>query len=161
MAGKGATPATRALGTAGIAYRLHSYAFAPGADGIGRQAAATLGVDPARLLKTLVIEVEGLGLALVVLAVDRSLDLKAAAGAFGARRSELAATAAAERATGYVKGGISPIGTRRRLPAVVDTAACDQESILVNGGRRGLQIELAPADLVAVIEAGTAAVARR
>ena len=148
MSRAAATPATAALGRAGVGFRTHLYAFAPAADGIGRQAARALAVPPERLLKTLVVDLGDAGLALAILGVDRSLDLKAVARALGGKRATLAPLAAAERATGYVKGGISPFGLRRPLPAVVDRAALGAATVLVNGGRRGVQLELAPADLV-------------
>ncbi len=154
--GKGATPATRALDRSGIAYRRHLYTFAPGDDGIGLQAAAALGVAPERLLKTLVIVIDDDRPALAMIAVGRSLDLKASAGALGGKRAELASVPTAERLTGYVKGGISALGTRKPLPTIVDRAATEHASVLVNGGRRGLQIELAPGDLIRLIGAVTA-----
>lgn len=160
-AAKGATPATRQLERAGIAHTLHAYPFAPGEDGIGLQAAAALGIEPARLLKTLVVDIDDEKLALALVAVDRELDLKAVAAALGGKRAAMAAVAAAERATGYVKGGISPIATRRRLAAVVDAAAMAWPRVVVNGGRRGFQIELDPARLVGEIGAKTAAISRR
>ena len=160
-AATGATPATRRLDRAGINYELHAYTFAPGDDGIGLQAAAALGVEPARLLKTLVIRVDDAATALALLAVDRELDLKAAALALGGKRAAMASIADAERATGYVKGGISPIATRRRLSAIVDAAAMEWPRVVVNGGRRGLQVELPPQALATEIGARVAAVARR
>ena len=125
----------------------------------GRESAAALGIDPGRVFKTLVASVDG-RLVLAVVPVDRELDLKALAGAVGGRRAELADPAAAERATGYVVGGISPIGTRRALPVVVDGSAAAHPTVLVSAGRRGLQLELAPADLVSVTRATVASVAR-
>jgi Cys-tRNA(Pro)/Cys-tRNA(Cys) deacylase len=157
---RGATPATRLLDRAGIEYGLHAYDFAPGDDGIGLQAALALGVAPARVLKTLVVELDAKSLALALLAVDRTLDLKATAEALGGKRARLASVPAAERATGYVKGGISPFATRRPLPTALDAAARDHERVLVNGGRRGLQIELASADLAQLLEARVGPIAR-
>jgi len=125
----------------------------------GLEAAAALGADPARICKTLIASVGGRLVAAVV-PVDRELDLKALAAAAGGRRAEMADPATAERATGYVVGGISPLGQRRRLPTVVDPAALAHGTILVSGGRRGLQVELAPADLVALTEAMVARIAR-
>ncbi len=113
------------------------------------------------MLKTLVVEVDGRGMALALIAVDRTLNLKAAADALGGKRAKMASVPAAERSTGYVKGGISPFATRRRLAAVLDVAAREHERVLVNGGRRGLQIELATGDLVRVLEARIAPLARR
>ncbi len=159
MTATGGTPATTALARLGVAYTLHEYAFEAGCEPIGLQAASRLGIAPARLLKTLVVEPDGAPLAMALLAVDRTLDLKALARALGVKRAAMAPVAVAERATGYVKGGISPFGQRRRLAAVVDRAALGFAKVLVNGGRRGLQIELPPDDLVALLEARVAAVA--
>ncbi|MFW5678897.1 MAG: Cys-tRNA(Pro) deacylase [Pseudomonadota bacterium] len=150
---KGSTPATLALQRAGVAFSLREYAYAPDGEAIGRQAAAALGIDPARLLKTLIVAGEDGRLAMALLAVDRTLDLKAAARVLGAKRLAMAGVAEAERATGYVKGGISPFGQKRRLAAAVDAVALEASPVLVNGGRRGLQIELAPADLVRLLDA--------
>lgn len=151
MAAKG-TPAVEAVRRAGIAHTVHEYPLplATGRDArhsYGLEAAAALGVDPARLFKTLVVTADGrLGIGIVP--VSSELDLKAIAAAFGARTAAMADQADAERATGYVVGGISPLGQRRRLPTVIDESALDHPTIYVSGGRRGLQLELAPADLV-------------
>ena len=118
-----------------------------------------LGLDPAQVFKTLLADVDG-GLVVAVVPVDRSLDLKALAAAAGGKRAVMADPAAAERATGYVVGGISPLGQRRRLPTVVDASALEWATVLVSAGRRGLDVELAPADLVRLTNAVTAAVAR-
>lgn len=146
------TPAIHVLNEAGVAYNVHAYDFAPDEGAIGMQAAEALGVAPKRILKTLVIDVEGAGLALALVPVDEELDLKAAARALGAKRATMASIAEAQRATGYVKGGISPLGQRRRLPAVIDEGVTEcQEFILVNAGRRGLQVELCVGDLVELL----------
>lgn len=125
----------------------------------GIEAAAALGVDPGRVFKTLVASADG-RLALAVVPVTGELDLKRLADALGARSATLADPADAERATGYVVGGISPLATRRRLPAVLDASAVEHDTILVSAGRRGLQVELAPADLVRLLDARTAALGR-
>jgi Cys-tRNA(Pro)/Cys-tRNA(Cys) deacylase len=125
----------------------------------GMEAARALGLDPAQVFKTLVADVDGRPTVAVV-PVDRSVDLKALAGAMGGKRAAMAEPAAAERVTGYVVGGISPLGQRRRLPTVVDASAMAWPTILVSAGRRGLDVELAPGDLVALTGAVTAAVAR-
>ena len=117
-------------------------------------------VDPARIHKTLIVEVDG-RLAVAVVPVAAELDLKALAAALGGRRAALADPAAAERATGYVRGGISPLGQRRRLPTVLDAAALDLATVYVSAGRRGLQVELAPAALARLIGARPASIARR
>jgi Cys-tRNA(Pro)/Cys-tRNA(Cys) deacylase len=116
-------------------------------------------VDPRQVFKTLLADVDG-RLTVAVVPVDGSLDLKALAAALGGKRASLAEPAAAERVTGYVVGGISPLGQRRRLPTVVDESALAWATVLVSAGRRGLDVELAPADLVRLTGAVTAAVAR-
>ena len=161
------TRAIAELRRAGIPHELHEYEAPPRAAVGGRaarptyglDAAEALGVDPHRIFKTLVAAVDG-RLAVAVVPVAGELDLKALADALGGRRAELADPAAAERATGYVVGGISPIGQRRRLPTVVDESAAGLAAILVSAGRRGLQVELAPADLVNVTSAVIARIAR-
>ncbi len=165
-----ASAGTRALDElvrGGIEHAVHEYApREPGGRERGRRpawgddAVAALGVAPERIHKTLVATVDG-GLAVAVVPVAAELDLKAFAAAFGGRRAALADPAAAERATGYVRGGISPLGQRRRLPTIVDAAALSLATILVSAGRRGLQVELAPADLVRLTGARVAAIARR
>lgn len=126
----------------------------------GLEAAESLGVPPGQVLKTLVAVVDG-RLALAVVPVDRELDLKAFAAALGGRRAELAAPAEAERATGYVIGGISPLAGRRALPAVVDSGAAARPTVLVSAGRRGLQVELAPDELIRLTGAIIAPIARQ
>lgn len=142
MAQKGSTPAIQAAERAGIPHAVHAYDYDAGADSIGLDAATKLGIAPARVLKTLVVQV-GDGHVVCVLASDRQLDTRALG-----KKVSLARQADAERLTGYVVGGISPLGQRKRLPTVVDQAALAHETVIVNGGRRGLQLELAPADLV-------------
>lgn len=164
--GKG-TPATDAVRRAGVEYRLHEYEIGgPSVDprgrergGYGMEAAAALGVDPARVCKTLIASVDG-RLVAAIIPVERELDLKRLAATLGGRRAEMADPVVAERATGYVVGGISPIGQRRRLPTVVDESAAAHATVLVSGGRRGLQVELAPADLVSLTGASRASIAR-
>lgn len=153
------TPAVVAVRRAGVDFALHEYEHDPAAESYGLEAAAKLGVDPLRLFKTLVAEVDG-KLAVAVVPVARSLDLKALAEALGGKRAGMADAAEAERATGYVTGGISPLGQRRRLPTVVDAAALEWESVFVSAGRRGMQISLAPAELVRLCGARTAAISR-
>jgi Cys-tRNA(Pro)/Cys-tRNA(Cys) deacylase len=152
---RSSTPATAALARAGVAYTPHRYAvdeLPADARTYGESVAAALGVPAERLFKTLVVEVDGEP-ALALLPVDRRLDLAALASAAGAKRARLAETAAAERLTGYVTGGISPFGQKRRLPAFVDASAARHATVLASGGRRGLQVELAPRDLIALLEA--------
>jgi Cys-tRNA(Pro)/Cys-tRNA(Cys) deacylase len=156
--GKG-TPATVAATRAGIAFTLHPYETTGGEESYGEAAADALGVPHERLFKTLVAEVDG-DLTVAVVPVSATLDLKAFAGAAGGKRAAMADPAAAERVTGYVRGGISPLGQRRRLPTVVDASASGFPTVYVSAGRRGLQIELAPADLIRLTEAATADIAR-
>ena len=157
MAGQ-STPATTVARQAGISYELHPYDHDPRSTAYGDEAAAALGVDRGRLFKTLVAAVDG-SLAVAVVPVAGSLDLKALAGALGGKRAVMAEPAAAARATGYVTGGISPLGLRSRLPVVVDASAADWPTVYVSAGRRGLQLELAPADLVRLAGARTAPIA--
>ena len=156
----GGTPATVALGAARIDFSLHPYDHDPrGGVGYGVEAAAALGLDPARVFKTLMTTVDG-RLTTAVVPVSGQLDLKALARALGAGRAAMADVADAERATGYVAGGISPLGQRRRHPTVVDRSALDHPTVFVSAGRRGLDLELAPGDLVAVTGASTAVISR-
>ncbi|GAA4616973.1 Cys-tRNA(Pro) deacylase [Actinoallomurus liliacearum] len=156
--GKG-TPATVSATRAGIEFTLHPYETDPDADSYGEAAADALGVSHDRLFKTLVTEVDG-DLTVAVVPVSSSLDLKALAAAAGGKRAAMADPAHAERVTGYVRGGISPLGQRKRLPTVVDSSASGFPTIYVSAGRRGLQIELSPADLVRLTGASTAGIAR-
>jgi len=155
----GGTPATVALTRAGVAFTMREYVHDPRATSYGLEAADALGVEPARVLKTLLADVDG-RLVVGVVPVTGQLDLKALARAVGGRRAQMADPAAAERATGYVVGGISPVGQKRPHPTVVDESALDHPTVLVSGGRRGLDVELSPTDLVAVTGATTAPLAR-
>jgi Cys-tRNA(Pro)/Cys-tRNA(Cys) deacylase len=154
----GATPATVLLTRAKVPFTLHPYEHDPRSTGYGEEAADALGIDPARIFKTLIASVEG-KLACAVVPVAARLDLKALAAALGGKRAEMADPAAAARATGYVVGGISPLGQRSRLPVVVDASASGFETVYVSAGRRGLQVELAPADLVRMAGARLAPIA--
>lgn len=153
-----ATPATALLARLGIAHTVHVYSHDPQRGEYGREASDTLGVPPERIFKTLVAEVDG-ALTVGVVPVAGQLDLKALAAAAGGKKAAMADVAAAERATGYVAGGISPLGQRRRLPVVVDASALRFPTVFCSGGRRGLEIELAPADLVRAAGAVVAAIA--
>ena len=155
MAGT-ATPATTRLDKAGVAYRVHAYTHTAGA-AYGLEAAAATGIEPARVFKTLVAEVDG-ALTVAIVPVAAKLDLKALAAAVGGKRAKMAEVAAAERATGYVAGGISPLGQRKRLPTVLDASAEGFDTMFCSAGRRGLEIELAPADLVRLTGAKVASV---
>ena len=154
-----ATPATVAATRAGVQFTTHSYEHDPAAPSYGEEAAEALGVPPERVFKTLVANVDG-ALTVAVLPVSASLDLKALAAVTGGKRASMADPAAAERATGYVRGGISPLGQRKRLGTVIDASVADHETVCVSAGRRGLEIELAPRDLVALTGAVTAPVTR-
>ena len=159
MAGS-ATPATRALDAAGVAYRLHAFEHDPQTERFGEEAVEALGVDPARVGKTLVVIDESGRPRNAVVGVDGRLDLKALASAAGVKRVAMAEVAQAERLTGYVHGGISPFGQRRRLATVLDAALAAHDAVIVNGGRRGLRVELSPADLVALTGATVAPIRR-
>ena len=146
------TPALVALERAGVAYRVHEYLHDPAASSFGLEAAEKLGVDAARVFKTLVVDIDGRPHVAIV-PVDRELDLRSLG-----KRAVMAKVAEAERVTGYVTGGISPLGQRRQLPMLVDESALAFETVYVSGGRRGLEIELAPGDLVALTGAESKAI---
>ena len=152
------TPATALLTKSGIAFTLHPYDHDPRAQAYGEEAAQALGVEPSRIFKTLIAAVDG-KLACAVVPVAARLDLKAFAAALGGKRAELAEPAAASRATGYVVGGISPLGQKSRLPVVVDASAERFDTVYVSAGKRGLQVQLAPADLVRATAATLAPIA--
>ncbi|GAA1215465.1 Cys-tRNA(Pro) deacylase [Prauserella alba] len=156
MAGKG-TPATALLAKRGVEHTLHTYEHDPRHESYGLEAAEALGVAPERVLKTLVATVDGVS-TVGVLPVTGQLDLKALAAAAGGKKARMADPAAAQRATGYVVGGISPLGHRSRLPLVVDASAETFATVLISGGRRGLEIELAPADLITLTAATVSAI---
>lgn len=155
----GATPATVALTRAQIAFTVHTYDHDPSAPSYGAEAATALGLEPARVFKTLLADVDG-QLIVAVVPVSGMLDLKALAAAVGGKRAQMADPGVAQRATGYVVGGISPVGSRRQLQTVVDASALAWATVFVSGGRRGLDIELAAADLVQLTSASVAAIGR-
>lgn len=155
----GGTPATVALTRAGIGFTLHEYDHDPRAASYGLEAAEALGLDPARVFKTLMATVDG-RLTVAIVPVSGQLDLKALARAVGGSRAAMADRAEAERVTGYVAGGISPIGQRKQLPTVLDSTALDHPTVFVSAGRRGLDLEIAPVDLVRITEAITDRVGR-
>ena len=155
----GGTPATVALTEAGVPFTVHAYEHDPSHPSYGEEAAEAMGVSPDRVFKTLVADVDG-ALTVAVVPVAGQLDLKALAAAAGGKRAAMADAGAAQRATGYVVGGISPLGQRKRLPTVVDATALDHPTVFVSGGRRGLDVELAGADLVRLTGARTAPIAR-
>ena len=148
------TPATTAARRAGIAFSVHEYEHDPAAASYGLEAAQALGLDPARVFKTLVADLDG-ALAVCIVPVAGELDLRSLG-----KRARIADTAKAERTTGYVAGGISPLGQRRALPTMVDQSALEHDTIFVSAGRRGLEIELSPQDLVALTQADVRALRR-
>jgi Cys-tRNA(Pro)/Cys-tRNA(Cys) deacylase len=152
------TPATLALTRADVAFTLHEYDYDPNAERIGLQAADALGVSPARLLKTLMAKTDEP--VCVLVPSDRELSLKRLAQAAAAKDAAMLAPAEAGRISGYRVGGISPFGQRRRVRVFIEAAAVLHPTVIVNGGRRGLQIELAPADLVRVLDATAAELTR-
>jgi Cys-tRNA(Pro)/Cys-tRNA(Cys) deacylase len=156
----GGTRATEALTSLRIAHTLHRYRHDPRHPSYGLEAAEALGVPPDRVFKTLVADVDG-QLTVAVVPVGGTLDLKALAAAAGGKKAAMADPVQAERASGYVTGGIAPIGLRRPLPVVVDETALGYPTVYCSAGQRGLEIELAPADLVAAAGASTAPIARR
>jgi Cys-tRNA(Pro)/Cys-tRNA(Cys) deacylase len=155
----GGTPATVALDREGVSFTVHAYEHDPAADSYGLEAATALGLDPRTVFKTLLVEVDG-DLVVGVVPVTGQLDLKAVAAAVGGKRATMADPRAAERATGYVVGGISPIGQKRRLRTVLDDSADDHPTVYVSGGRRGLDLGLSPGDLARVTGAIRARIGR-
>jgi Cys-tRNA(Pro)/Cys-tRNA(Cys) deacylase len=142
-----ATPATLALRKLGFAFKLHTYVYDSDADHIGLQAAEALGVEPSRMLKTLMAEVDGRPVCVVVPS-DCEVSMKKLAAAFGSKAANMMRPAEAERLTGYHVGGISPFGQKKRVPVAIEQAALSQLTVFVNGGQRGLQIEIDPNDAV-------------
>jgi Cys-tRNA(Pro)/Cys-tRNA(Cys) deacylase len=153
------TPAVRLLQAGNVPFALHRYGHSPDADSFGLEAAQKLGVSPECLFKTLVAKIDGKQLVLALVPAAARLDLKKLAAVAGGKRAEMAEPQAAERATGYVVGGISPLGGKRSLPAYVDASLEALPSVFVSAGQRGLQLELAPADLLRLLGARTAEIA--
>jgi Cys-tRNA(Pro)/Cys-tRNA(Cys) deacylase len=153
------TAATVALVRAGIPFTPHSYAHDAAVTDFGAEAARELGIDAARVFKTLMVESDA-GFGIGIVPVDAMLDVKALAAALGGKRAEMADPKVAERKSGYVVGGISPIGQKTALPTVLDASAEGFATILVSGGRRGFDIEIAPADLLAVTRGRFASIRR-
>lgn len=158
--GSTGTPATRVLSVAGVPHVLRTYRHDPRIESYGLEAALELDVAPDRVLKTLLVDVDG-ALVVGIVPVDTQLDLKLLAATVGGKRAAMAEVARAERATGYVSGGISPLGQRTPAPTVLDESALAHDTVLVSGGRRGLDVELAPGDLVELTHARVAPIARR
>jgi Cys-tRNA(Pro)/Cys-tRNA(Cys) deacylase len=159
MPGRGGTRATDVLADLGIAHAIHRYSHDPRHPSYGQEASEALGVPPGRVFKTLIADVDG-QLTVAVVPVSATLDLKALAAAAGGKKAAMADPARAEKASGYVTGGIAPIGLRRRLPVVVDQGALGYPTVFCSAGQRGLEIELAPADLIAAAGATTAPISR-
>ncbi|WP_028654387.1 Cys-tRNA(Pro) deacylase [Nocardioides sp. J54] len=155
----GGTPATVALTEAGVAFTVHEYDHDARAESYGLEAAEAMGIDPGRVFKTLFADLDG-ALVVGVVPVAGQLDLKALARALEGRRASMADPRAAERATGYVVGGISPLGQRKAHPTVVDESVLDHPTVFVSAGRRGMEVELSPADLVRMTAARVAAIRR-
>lgn len=150
------TQATKALEKLGVKFALHSYAYDPGADSIGLQAAQALGVEPFRMLKSLMAEVDGKPVCVVVPS-DAEVSMKKLASAFGGKAAKMMRPADAERLTGYHVGGISPFGQKKRVPVAIEIAVLGHASVFLNGGQRGLQVEIDPNDAVKALGAITAA----
>jgi len=146
------TPATKALDRAGVAYRVATYDYDPSADRIGLAAAQALGAEPGRVLKTLMAQVDGRPVC-VVLPSDREVAMKKLAAAFGGKSAEMMKPADAERVTGYRVGGVSPFGQKRAVPTALAREALDHPQVFINGGQRGLQVELSPAEVVRALGA--------
>ena len=146
------TQATKALEKLGVRFALHTYVYDSGAESIGLQAAEALGVEPFRMLKTLMAEVDGKPVCVVVPS-DREVSMKKLAAAFGGKAAKMMRPADAQRLTGYHVGGISPFGQKKRVPVAIEAAALSHATVFLNGGQRGLQIEISPNDLYIAIEA--------
>lgn len=154
------TPAIVLLNRMGVVHEVLSYRHDPGVDSYGREAVELLGLDARAVFKTLVVDVEGVGLCCAVVPVQGMLDLKAMADAVGGRKARLAEQAEAERATGYLVGGISPIAQKKRLRLVLDASATSMDKIYVSAGRRGLEVAIAPTDLLRVASGTTSPISR-
>jgi len=146
------TRATQALTKLGVAFTLHAYAYDPEADSIGLQAAAALGAEPQRVLKTLMAEVDGKPVCVIVPS-DREVSMKKLASAFGGKAAKMMRPADAERFTGYHVGGISPFGQKKRVPVAIEVSALGEANVFINGGQRGLQIQIDPNDARAALGA--------
>ena len=146
------TRATQALSKAGVSFTVHAYDYDPNAERVGIQAAEALGEDPARVLKTLMAEVDGKPVCVIVPS-DREVSMKKLASAFKGKSASMVKPAEAERLTGFVVGGISPFGQRKPVPTAIEAEALAHEAVYMNGGQRGLQVRLAPRDVVAALKA--------
>ncbi|UPA26356.1 Cys-tRNA(Pro) deacylase [Shinella oryzae] len=146
------TRATQALSKAGVSFTLHTYDYDPSADRVGLQAAEAIGEHPSRVLKTLMAEVDGKPVCVIVPS-DREVSMKKLAGAFKGKSAAMMKPADAERLTGFVVGGISPFGQKKQVPTAIEAEALAHEAVYINGGQRGLQVRLAPRDVVAALKA--------
>lgn len=144
------TPAINTAKKAKIAYSIHEYSHDPSSHSYGLEAAEKMGVEPDQVFKTLVVSLDDRSMAVGVVPVSRTLNLKAIAKALGAKKAAMANATDVERSTGYVLGGVSPLGQKKRLKTVIDASAQEYETLFVSAGRRGLEIELAPADLASL-----------
>ncbi len=154
------TPAIRTVQKSKIPFKIHEYAHDPNAKAYGEEAAQALGVDTQQVFKTLIVEISGKQLAVGIIPVSKQLDLKAFAAAMNVKKAIMAQGQDAERATGYVLGGISPLGQKRRLPMILDESAHDFQNIFVSAGKRGLQIEIGVEALLGLIRAKIASIGR-
>ncbi len=154
------TPAIQTLKKAAVPFEIREYQHDPRAESYGLEAAAALGVPPEQVFKTLIAKLDTRELIVAIVPVHKNLDLKACASAAGAKKADMADVAEAERTTGYVKGGISPLGQRKKLRTLVDESIQTLERVFVSAGRRGMDLELRPADLLRLCQAITAAIAR-
>lgn len=151
------TRATQALAKAGVTFTVHTYDYDPNAERIGLQAAEAIGEEPHRVLKTLMAEVDGKAVCVVVPS-DREVSMKKLAAAFGGKSAAMMKPAIAEKATGYVVGGISPFGQKKKVPTAIEEAAMSEAFVYMNGGQRGLQVRLSPVDAQRVLDAIVASV---
>lgn len=154
------TPAIKLLQKRSIEHQVLTYEHDPDARAYGLEAAEKLGLDPAHVFKTLIVELDSGPLAMGIVPVAQTLNMKAMARACAARKAQLAERKDAERATGYVMGGISPLGQKKRLPCVLDKSATDLQTVYVSGGKRGLDLALAPGALIELLEAKLESIAR-
>jgi Cys-tRNA(Pro)/Cys-tRNA(Cys) deacylase len=154
------TPAIQMLKKAGVSFEIREYRHDPRAESYGLEAAAALGVPPEQVFKTLITKLDTRELVVAIIPVHKSLDLKALAAAAGAKKTDMAEVTEAERATGYVKGGISPLGQRKKLRTIVDESIQTLERVFVSAGRRGMDLELRPIDLLRLCQAITAAIVK-
>ena len=152
------TPAIDLAKQQAIPYQVHHYQHDPASASYGMEAAEKLGVKPEQVFKTLVVQLDGKQLAVAVLPVNQQLSMKLVAKALGAKKAEMASAADVMRSTGYVLGGVSPLGQKKRLPTLIDSSAMQFSTIYVSAGKRGLEIELAAADLAKLLNANIASI---